>query len=71
MCVQRPSLVGLLVSSPETRQVVHLETVQLFGNRHLTFDYSPMMQGTSCQSSHACLIYVREDQEISVEVDRT
>jgi hypothetical protein len=66
-----PSLVGFLVSSLETRQVVHLGTVQLFGNRHLDFDYSPSKQGTSCQNHYFCLMYVRADCEISVQVDRT
>lgn len=61
MCVQRPSLVDFWVSSLETRQVVHLETVQLYGNRHLIFDYSPLKQGTFCHISHPCLIHVRAD----------
>lgn len=66
-----PSLEGFLVSSLEIRQVVHLETVQLFGNRHLTFDYSPSKQGTSYQNHHSYLMYVRADREISIQVDRT
>lgn len=58
MCVQRPSLVGFWVNCLETRQVVHFETAQLFGIRHLNFDYSPLKQETSCQNSHSCLNYV-------------
>lgn len=63
LCVQRPSLAGLLVIYLETRQVVRPEIFQLFDNLHLTSDmnqtWSLLRKWTLSQESGFCLESVR------------